>query len=101
MEGISKELLVECYHVATVLGNPIRAQVLSDLIAQCTDQWQTIEEFKASPVDGPCHVMYGSCIILLFFRKGEFYVSQGGTRLFLHTFRITHVRPIKTPDTPK
>jgi len=43
--GISKELLQEMHSLAIILGNRIRAQVLSDLIKGCEDlePWLPIE----------------------------------------------------------
>ena len=103
MEGISKELLTECFLVAKVLGNRIGAQVLSDLIDQCTEltdqQWQTIDEFKVNPVDGWCFLIHSrfNHRTMGNHSLGRFWIDGG----ICKEEHITHVMPIKTPEAPK
>ena len=108
MEGISKVLLQDLHDIAIRIGDLIRAHVLSDLIRECKElpdqQWQTIEEFKANPVDDWVHICFGEerNVDTAYYRDGGFWwcdMSYGGDNW--NDVEITHVMPIKTPEAPK
>ena len=105
VEGISKELLTERYHVAKVLGNPIRANFLSDLIDQCTElpdrQWQTLEEFKDSGFIGLCWLLDNDGDVFAHNYDGEYFINPYMPNYPIHNERIRSVMPIKTPEAPK
>ena len=73
------------------------------LIAMCKElpppQWQTIEEFKANPVDGCAFVknIYIDEPVMTYTKNCVFYVAGS----FLDSEFISHVMPIKTPEAPK
>jgi len=68
------------------------------------EQWQTIEEFKENPVDGWCHICFGS-------EKNVDKAYYASDKFWWHDMhdmhenwddvKITHVIPIKTPGAPK
>jgi len=60
-------------------------------------QWQTIDEFKANPVEGLCFIMYCNCRLHANYRFGKFENSG----MFYSARDITDVMPIKTPEAPK
>lgn len=77
------------------------------LLAECKElpqeQWQTIEEFKANPVEGWCFVCFsGRTIEMAFYFKDEkeFHDRDDSGYSFAYK-NITHVMPIKTPEAPK
>jgi len=80
-------------------------QLLDEAIDTCKElpqeQWQTIDEFKANPVDGDYHILIGGHRLILFYRDRAFWSSQTENRLFVHQNDITEVMPIKTPEAPK
>ena len=60
-------------------------------------QWQTIDEFKANPVDGWCWIHHKSLKTTMSHYKRVFTVNG---EMFADEY-ITHVMPIKTPEAPK
>lgn len=79
----------------------IVASVLEQLDDKCKElpqtQWQTIEEFKANPVDGCCWCYCESekNVFIHYYTDERFYTDSNSEEL------ITHVMPIKTPEAPK
>jgi len=68
-------------------------------------QWQTIEEFKANPVDGWCWINLSGLVDMACCWDGVFYFNDttaGHNHDEIWDIRrITHVMPIKTPEEPK
>ncbi len=106
MEGIPKSRLEELRDL--LKGESLAKSFIESLIAECTElpnqQWHTIDEFKANPVDGWCHVSCGDKkeLAMAFFEDGVFWYNDlfKGSNNFYHV-KITHVMPIKTPEAPK
>jgi hypothetical protein len=70
-------------------------------------KWQTIEEFKANPVDGWCHVWYeckdsGNVWDIAFYVNNKFYWNDmvSNESYNLSDFNITHVMRIEDPVPP-
>jgi len=103
MEGISKEILesIDSWDYETP------HQLIMDIIDKCKElpdqQWQTIDEFKANPVDGWCHICYGHRNTdVAYHAQGKFMwcdASPDGD--YYSDVDITHVMPIKTPEARK
>ena len=89
--------------IAVRLGDLVRAHVLNDLIRECNElpppQWQTIEEFKANPVEGWCFLIHSrfNNRTMGNYSLGRFWIDGGISK----EEHITHVMPIKTPEAPK
>lgn len=80
-------------------------KLLDDAIRGCKElpppQWQTIEDFKANPVNGWCWVdTVNLSTKMCFFSGAVFYTTDELTGFYVPT-NITHVMPIKTPEAPK
>lgn len=101
MEGISKEILesIDPWDYETP------EQLIMDIIDKCEElpdqQWQTIDEFKANPVEGWCWIdTVNLSTKMCFFSGAVFYTTDELTGFYVPT-NITHVMPIKTPEAPK
>lgn len=105
MEGISKEDLenILCSYDDSVTIAYITYKVLDACKELPDQQWQTIDEFKANPVDGWCHICYGHRNTdVAYHAQGKFMwcdASPDGDDY--SDVDITHVVPIKTPEAPK
>lgn len=66
--------------------------------------WQTIEEFKANPVDGWCHIMYDHSTEVAYYNEGRFFFKDNSVVDSDDTWNIDHissVQPILTPEAPE
>ena len=97
-EGISKESLLK------YRGFRLDAEELLDrIIDECKElpaqQWQTIDEFNANPVDGWCFLIHSrfNHRTMGNHSLGRFWIDGG----ICKEENITHVMPIKTPEAPK
>ena len=106
MEGISKEELIR---VKENMPDGTSKLFVHTLISMCKElpdqQWQTIDEFKANPVDGWCWINLSGLVDMAYCWDGVFYLNDT-TAEHNHDEiwdirRITHVMPIKTPEAPK
>jgi len=99
MEAISKDTLEKA--LLDKKCTTESAKVLKVLIKHCKElpiqQWQTIDEFKANPVDGWCWIQHKSLKTTMSYYKRVFTVDG---EMFACEY-ITHVMPIKTPEAPK
>lgn len=120
MRGISKEYLeskinelYECADRGNDAINGLSAganiAILKALLNECKElpyqQRQTIDEFKANPVDGWCWINLSGLVDMAYCWDGVFYLNDT-TAEHNHDEiwdirRITHVMPIKTPGAPK
>lgn len=67
-------------------------------------QWQTIEEFRANPVEGWCHISYSdrkNIDIAYYEDEGFYFNDMHNNTDNWNDVNITHVMPIKTPGVPK
>lgn len=115
--GISKEYLeskinelYECADRGNDAINGLSAganiAILKALLSECEElppqQWQTIEEFKANPVEGWCWIfMQDKKLKHLHYRNDGFWISDNKDIVFYNHYFITHVMPIKTPEAPE
>jgi len=114
MRGISKETLeskINELHECSDRGNNAinglsagaNIAILKALLNECKElpdqQWQTIEEFKANPVDGYYFAMVIGINkpLMAYVKDSVFYVTGS----FQDSNQITQVMPIKTPEAPK
>ena len=65
-------------------------------------QWQTIEEFKANPVEGWCYINIPATnsVVMRHYRNYHFYDNEDYS-VPMSDYFITHVMPITTPEAPK
>jgi len=98
MEGISKNELIRLKENMPDNNSKL---FIHALIVHCKElpdqQWQSIDEFKANPVDGLCFAMYRNCVCNLNFWNGRFEYEG----MYYSENYITHVMPIKKPEAPK
>ena len=78
-----------------------RLSMVEQILEEYGNDWISIEEFKANPVDGNYHAMFGAYNLILFYRDRAFWSSQTENRLLVYQDGITHVMLIKTPSAPK
>lgn len=101
MEGISKEDLenILCSYDDSVTIAYVTDKVLDACKELQDPQWQTIDEFKANPVDGWCWLIHKrfNNRTMGNYSLGRFWIDGGITK----EEHITHVMPIKTPEAPK
>lgn len=100
---IDKQALIE---LLDNTENEERKYILNYLLTSYIfdEQWQTIEEFKANPVEGWCHICFGSTknVDTAYYASAKFWwhdMHDEGENW--GDVNITHVMPIKTPEAPK
>lgn len=106
MEGISKEELIR---VKENMPDGTSKLFVHTLITMCKElpdqQWQTIDEFKANPVDGWCWIKLteevGGNTEMAFSNEDSCFYENMDFNFDLNVDYITHVMPIKTPEAPK
>lgn len=91
--------------------NVLRSDIdtLEVLLDYCKElpgqQWQTIDEFKANPIEGWCWIKLiegvGDNIELAYFNEDSCFYENAICMDELNVNYITHVMPIKTPEAPK
>ena len=98
MKVMSQERLIQ---IRNRLPYSLTRSFIDSLITECEeltqDQWQTIEEFKANPVYGPCWINHKLENITIAFYNTVFFIDGCVT----NEEYVTHVMPIKTPGDPK
>lgn len=99
MEGISKQELIR---VKENMPDGTSKLFVHTLITMCKElpdqQWQTIEEFKANPVDGWCWICAQGSVDHAWYYSDNFWLRDNSGTAY---FDVTHVMPIKTPEAPK
>jgi hypothetical protein len=100
MEGISKQELIR---VKENMPDGTSKLFVHTLITMCKElpdqQWQTLDEFNANPVDGWCFLIHSrfNHRTMGNHNLGRFWIDGG----ICKEENITHVMPIKTPESPK
>lgn len=98
MEGISKKELIRLKENMTDNNSKL---FMHALVVHCKElpdhKWQTIDEFKANPVEGWCWIHHKSLKTTMSHYKRVFTVNG---EMFADEY-ITNVMPIKTPEAPK
>lgn len=98
MEGISKEELIR---IKETMPDGNSRLFMYALVIKCKElpdqQWQTIDEFKANPVEGWCWIQHKYLKTTMSHYRRVFAVDGE----MLADEYITHVIPIKTPEAPK
>lgn len=100
MEGISKKELIRLKENMPDNNSKL---FMHALIVHCKklpdQQWQTIDEFKANPVEGWCFLIHSrfNHRTMGNYSLGRFWIDGGISK----EEHITHVMPIKTPESPK
>ena len=107
MKGLPKTRLEELRNL--LIGESLAKSFIESLLAECEElprqQWQTIEEFKASPVVGWCWIKLteevGGDTELAFHNEDSCFYDNSTCIDELNVIYISHVMPIKTPEAPK
>jgi hypothetical protein len=108
MQGMSKEDLKD--KLSTLYWSTDDCnQLITAMMFECKElpelQWQTLKEFKANPVIGLCFINYGDKNEFVdsayYVNKVFYWNDMTDTGQDFSDVKITHVMPIKTPETPK